>query len=459
MFRKAEGKGAFMHASRYTTAARSGNGNLLLYNTANGAFAELDEAAARAWESGEHDAAAAAQLARLGLLTELSPGDELERQRALFDRERTDASTLTFSFLPTYACNFRCPYCYELGHNKIKGKMEARTMGAIERFVQKRFDASGFSKLSVQWYGGDPSLALDVVAELSQRLLSWAKEHDVAYDAMMLTNANTIDAEAARRIAECEVSTVLLTIDGPEELHNRRRVAANGSNSYQRTIEAARLLRSYGIGLAATMNTDKVNIQHYEKLRHELLESEGIALSMAKLNDYGHFFGESPFCSPDFDLFEHEEFFRAQFEEFAKHEHHAAEMREMLRPVRRFCTGQLENYFIVDLLGDVYRCDGRVGEKEHVTFNLFDDERHWKLHEITFDATRDAKCGPCELLPVCQGNCLWERECSGMPCHPFKTTLGDYLRIYRSRFEDEPFAQAGVRTLAEPFAPEDLGWQ
>ncbi|MBE6473863.1 MAG: radical SAM protein [Coriobacteriaceae bacterium] len=447
-----------MHVSRYTTTVQGGNGNLLLFNTANGAFAELEGNAARAWESGPCSGPAAEQLLQLGFLTELSPSEELARQQELFDHERADTSTLTLSLLPTYACNFRCPYCYELGHNKIKGKMGDRTMTAIERFIQKKFDADGFSKLSVQWYGGDPSLALDEVAELSQRLMSWANSHGVAYEAVMLTNANTIDAEAALRIAECEVSTVLLTIDGPEELHNKRRVAANGSNSYQRTIEAARLLRSYGIRLVATMNADKVNILHYEELRRKLLEEEGIALGMAKLNDYGHFFGKAPFCSPDFELFEHEEFFRAQFEEFAKCDHDAAEMREMLKPVRRFCTGQLENYFIIDLLGDVYRCDGRVGENDHVVFNLFDDEQAWKLHEITFDATRDAKCGPCELLPICQGNCLWERECSGMPCHPFKTTLGDYLRVYRSCFDDEPCGPSGVRTLAEPFAPEELGW-
>ena len=439
-----------MRKSHYTIEAAGPSGEHLLYNTANGAFAELDEAAWSAWAAKSLEDDLAGELEELGFLTALSANDELSRQRELFDGDRTDTSHLTFSFIPTYACNFRCPYCYELGHNKIKGKMDGRIMDAIEAFVQFKYDKDQFGRLSVQWYGGDPSLALDEVAELSQRLIAWADAHDVAYDAMMLTNANVIGEAEAQLIADCRVTTVFLTIDGPEEIHNKRRVAANGSNSYERTIEAARHFRNLGMRLLANMNTDQVNIVHYEALRQKLFDEEGIILTTGKLNDYGHFFGEAPFCRPDFDLFTHEDYFRAQFEEFAKRSHDPSELREMWRPISHFCTGQLDNYFIVDLLGDVYACDGRVGDKDYVKFNLLDDPSTWKLNEITFDATRDGKCAACALLPVCQGSCIWERSCCGMPCHPFKTMGTDYLRIYRESIGEVAPGPNGVTVLAEP---------
>ena len=463
-----------MKRSRYVVETEGAQGELLLYNTSNGAFAQVSPEMRQIWErAGAGDAGQACEavafqggsedavreLVRTGMLTGLSPEEELARQQMLFDAERADSSHLTMSFIPTYVCNFRCPYCYEIGHNKVKGKMDAHVMDAIEAFVEFKYEQDDFKRMTVQWYGGDPSLALDEVEELSRRLIDWADGHGVSYDAMMLTNANTIDAHAADLIARCRISLAYLTIDGPEEIHNQRRVAANGSNSYERTIEAARLLRARGIALLATMNTDKVNIAYYEGLRQRLLEDEGIELGMAKLNDYGHFYGQAPFCAPDFDLYEHEEFFQAQFAEFAKRAHDTGEMREMLRPIRRFCTGQYDNYFIIDLLGDVYRCDGRVGEKGHVQFNLFDDKSTWKLDAITFDATRDEKCSACELLPVCQGNCIWERECSGMPCHPFKTTIGDYLKLYQACFDAEADSccEHGVMVLAEPFSNAELG--
>ena len=436
-----------MRKSRYVVEATGSHGENLLFNTANGAFVQLGPKGQALWECAEADESGV--LAQLGFLTQLSAADELEAQRSAFDQQRADTSVMALSFVPTYVCNFRCPYCYELGHNKIPGKMDERMMGAILAFVRSRHEADGFNTLNVQWYGGDPSLALDVVEGLTNKLVSWCDENAVAYDATMLTNANVIGEQEADLIAACRVSGVFLTIDGPEEIHNKRRVATNGTNSYERTIQAARLLRARGLRIIANMNADKVTLPLFADLREKLLGEEGIELTFGKLNDYGHFYGSAPFCAPDFDLFDHEEFFRAQFDEFAKRPHNADELRGMLAPPRRFCMGQADNYFNIDLLGDVYACDGWVGDRAHVTFNLLDDPSTWRLHEVSFDPTRDKQCCACNLLPLCLGSCIWERELSGMPCHPFKTTIGDYLRIYRDCL-GEVAPSEGVAVLAEP---------
>jgi len=419
-----------MRQSRYTVVAEGDNGEHLLYQAATGAFAVLDEAAFRDFR--EASGPQAPQLAEAGFLTELSAEEELAAVQERFAAARADRSALTLSIVPTYACNYRCPYCYELGHNAIKGKMDERVMNAICSFVEQRYEADGFTALSVQWYGGDPSLALDVVCELSGRFIAWCDAHDVAYDAMMLTNANLINDETARLMADARIRFVYLTIDGPEELHNVRRVAADGSNSYQKNIQAARYLREHGIDVQATMNVDKVSWPLYPQLRARLYQEEGIVLNAAKLCDYGGCFGREPFCAPHFDLFTHEEFAHARFEQYAGEGHGEADLRELLRPIDRFCSGQLENYFVIDLLGDVYKCDGRVGEKDYVRFNLFDDPSTWALSEVTHDPTHDEQCAACELLPLCMGNCHWERACNGWPCHPFRYTIDGYLRLLRA---------------------------
>ncbi|MDO5117205.1 MAG: radical SAM protein [Eggerthellaceae bacterium] len=454
-----------MNRSRYVVEAIGNDGEHLLYNTENGAFVQLDDSSYDAWQKDICSETLSDALTSYGFLTELTPDEQLCRQQKLFDAERVDASWFKLCIIPTYACNYRCPYCYELGHNKTKGKMDMRVMDAIESFVEFKHEQDDFSSMFIQWYGGDPSLALDEVAELSRRLIAWSDAHGVMYTSMMLTNANVIGETEAHLLADCRISSVYLTIDGPEELHNKRRIAADGSNAYENTINAARFLRANGISLVATMNADKINILEYGELRKKLFEEEGIVLSLAKLCDYGHFYGKEPFSAPDFDLFTHEEFFAAQFAEFAKQDHTANELREKLRPIRRFCNGQLDNYFNVDLVGDVYKCDGRVGEKPWVLFNLFDDPSAWKLHEITFDATRNEQCAECELLPACQGSCIWERVCSDMPCHPFRTTIDDYLRLYQKLLGNEAGIScgshetaSGFAVLAEPYQTDVLGW-
>ncbi|MBO4352123.1 MAG: hypothetical protein J5818_01370, partial [Eggerthellaceae bacterium] len=202
--------------SRYVVEASDQLGYHLLYNSANGAFVELDDAAFDSWSHDACSGALESTLMRCGFLTDLSPEEELDRQRRLFDAERSDTKRLVFSFIPTYVCNFRCPYCYEKGHNDVKGKMDERVMDAIMTFVQFKYEQDAFERLEVQWYGGDPSLALDEVAGLSERLIAWADGHGVGYDAMMLTNANAIGEAEAQLIADCRVSSVFLTIDGPE---------------------------------------------------------------------------------------------------------------------------------------------------------------------------------------------------------------------------------------------------
>jgi len=312
--------------------------------------------------------------------------------------------------------------------------------------VAKAYTRHPFEKLLVQWYGGDPSLALDTVEDISRHLIDWCARQGAAYEAMMLTNCNLIDEKAVDLLVRCRVSSVLITIDGPEEIHNRRRVAADGSNSYERNIQAVRLFSAAGIAVHAIMNADKVSWPHYRATREKLLAELGLDLAAAKLNDYGHFFGTREFRKPDFDLFTHEEFAHENHRVFAESGFDSMRLREMFRPVCRFCRGQLDDYYVIDTVGDVYACDGYMGVKGHVRFNILDDESEWELETVTFDATADERCGSCELLPICQGNCIWERRETGMPCHPLKYAGADYLRDYRSCFG----AAQGPFTLLAP---------
>ena len=368
-------QGSIMHASRYTIIEHDEQrGEYLLYNTANGALAVLDAQTFADFEAGAGPSAQ--KLAELGMLTELSPEQELAAYRARMQTARDDHSTFAISLIPTYACNFKCPYCYEQGHNAIKGKMDGPLMDAIMAFIETHYAEHAFTALEVQWYGGDPSLALDSVAEMSKRMIAWCDAHGIAYNAMMLTNANVIGEAEAQIIADCRITTILLTIDGPEEIHNQRRVAANGSNSYERTIQAARHLRAHGITLQASMNVDRITWPLFPEMRDKLLAEEGIYVSPGRLCDYGHTYGQPPFAQPTFDLFSHDEFCKLRFEQFASEPHSASEMREMLRPIDHFCTGQSGDYFVIDCLGDVYHCDGWVGDKNFVRFAAIMGKRY-----------------------------------------------------------------------------------
>ena len=424
-----------MNPSRYNVVATGPDGETLLYNTANGSFAALSPEAAAAYRRGT---CPDKKLAQAGFFTERSPEEELEQVRERHRAQRTSADELALTIAPTYACNFKCPYCYEAHHDTSKGIMSREVLDATCAFVEQRFAQAPFGRLYVEWYGGDPSLCLDIVRDFSKRLIAFAEANDVFYDAMMLTNCNLIDATAVELLAGARVSEVFVTIDGLEDAHNKRRVSATGSNSYAKNIEAIRLLTARGIRVTANMNVDKVDIKQLPEVRKMLREQFGIEMVTEQLNDYGHFFGQGAFCAPDFELFTHDEYAQAIHDEQKASGLLTPEnLRAMLQPVPNFCRGQVESYFVIDAFGDVYTCDGWMGDKRHRICNILDAsdgiERH--LHEVVFDATLDEKCSACELLPVCQGSCFWERSCNDdFPCHPLKHTIGAYLRDWRDTF-------------------------
>ena len=424
-----------MRRSRYTIVCDSGKGEHLLYNTAFGSFALLDDDAFAQFEA--CGGPLAAQMLDAGFLTDLEADEELVAQEANFQSACEDEHDFYLVVAPTYACNLRCPYCYEQGHNSIKGKMSNEVIEATIRFVQARYAEKPFKRVSVQWYGGDPSLALDVVEDLSNRLIAWCDGQGLEYTAMMLTNCNLIDEPSVEMLVRARVEAVYMTIDGFEDTHNARRVSAVGLNSYERNIEAAKLFVKHGIKAMATMNVDRVNWPEFHPLRDMLRDEIGIDLSAGRLCDYGHFFGTRDFKKPEFDLFEHDEFSRMTHDEFALGGYGADDIRDMLQPVPRFCNGQRHNYYIVDTLGDVYICDGYIGERDHVVFNVKDEPTPGQLRLVSHNPYESEQCRSCHLVPICQGNCDWERRASDMACHPLLTTLPDYLRDWRNCFEVE----------------------
>ena len=380
-----------MNPSRYNVVATGPDDETLLYNTANGSFAALSPEAAAACQRGT---CPDEKLEQAGFFTELSPEEELEQVKKQHRVQRTSADELALTIAPTYACNFKCPYCYEAHHATSKGIMSREVLDAIYAFVEQRYAQAPFGRLFVEWYGGDPSLCLDIVRDFSRRLVAFAEEHGVFYDAMMLTNCNLIDAAAVELLADARVSEVFVTIDGLEDEHNKR-VSATGSNSYANNIEAIRLLTARGIRVTANMNVDKVNIKQLPAVRKMLREQFGIEMVTEQLNDYRHFFGQGAFCAPDFELFTHDEYAQAIHDEQKESGVLTPEaLRTMLQPVPNFCRGQMENYFVIDAFGDVYACDGWMGDKRHRVCNILDASsgigEH--LHEVVaLDATLDEK--------------------------------------------------------------------
>ena len=225
------------------------DGDVLLFNTASGGLIRVDrdtyEAVAPLFQDGkrgvprdwgpdvpgEIDPELAEALAASGFTV---PGeiDEIATLRDAFERER-DSRNLKFTIGLTMACNFACPYCFEEHRNE---HMTPAVADAVFGFIQQHMQEARATSLFVNWFGGEPLLNVDVLCNLSQRLRREAADTGARYESMVITNGALLTRDVAERLRAAGVEAVQVTLDGPAEVHDRRRPFKGGQASFDRIL-------------------------------------------------------------------------------------------------------------------------------------------------------------------------------------------------------------------------------
>lgn len=412
----------------------------IVFNTETGAVMLVDSDRLTDLASLKDTATTSEELKRLINWRFILPADtyEVAVQEAAFSLAQSDPSTLALCIAPTYACNLRCPYCYEKDKDADIKVMSTKVQDGIMDLVQTVYNISPYQKMEVQWYGGEPLLGARVIETLSQRLMGFCQEYGLNYSADIITNGTLIDEAAAKMIAASGITSALVTIDGPRDVMNVRRPTANGTDSFEAVLLGMKHLVDAGVYVMPFMNTDKVNEARFYETATIVRMATGLTLKRMKLNDYSRRFGCDEFCKPQFDLYSHKEFAKMDCRRFLSEDHAPYEYAALMSTAPMFCKGQSGRYFVIDAQGDVYRCDGYMGDPNYKIFNVSAIPSEEKLFTADPYPFEDKMCTSCEILPICMGTCKWEREsCIDHPCHPLKYTIGDYLRGWVSSMSEE----------------------
>lgn len=136
---------------------------------------------------------------------------------------------LSLCILPTEQCNFRCSYCYE--SFKLK-KMQDETVEAILKLVSLR--SSSIKKLNVEWFGGEPLLAQDIVLYLSKKFQELSQKHGFKYKSSMTTNAYLLNKALFQKLLSCGVTSYQISLDGPKEIHDKTRILINKKGTFEK---------------------------------------------------------------------------------------------------------------------------------------------------------------------------------------------------------------------------------
>ena len=310
----------------------------------------------------------------------------------------------------SHDCNLRCRYCFAgtgdfgTGHRMTMDPETAKK--AIDWVVAK----SGKRRnIEVDFFGGEPLMAMDTVKETVAYARSLEKEHDKVFRFTITTNGILLDDDTIDYINR-EMSNVVLSLDGRQAVNDHMRPTVNGKGSYEiivpkfQKLVAGRGTRDYYVrGTFTRENLDFTrDVLHLGDLgfRHVSVEpASGPA--------------DDPFAIREEDLPQ----VREEYEKLARalmdrkdinFFHFNVDLSQGPCVIKRLrgCGAGCE-YVAVTPDGDIFPCHQFVGKEEYRMGNVFDNSFDMDISGKFADQniyTRPA-CRECWARFYCSGGC------------------------------------------------------
>ena len=138
----------------------------------------------------------------------------------------------------TKNCNFDCNYCYQEKSNDFMSKDIAIKIAdfALEDALKKNKKSADIS-----FYGGEPLLCKDLIFSVVAHCKEISKNTNVIFGYKMTTNGWYLDENFINFAVENNFD-IALSIDGIKEVHDKHRLTSDREKTFERILEAAKLL-------------------------------------------------------------------------------------------------------------------------------------------------------------------------------------------------------------------------
>jgi uncharacterized protein len=169
-----------------------------------------------------------------------------------------------FFIFVTMACNLNCIYCFQHKNQDYSTTGSLLTFAQIDRIFEFIEKTTGQNYTpNVYIFGGEPLLN-----DKTFRLISYINEksNGIKTDLAVITNGFNLK-RYHKKLAELEnIKHIQVTVDGPKDLHDQRRMRPNGAGSFENIIEGINSLIDSPLNLSVRINIDSQNIMALEML-------------------------------------------------------------------------------------------------------------------------------------------------------------------------------------------------
>lgn len=312
-----------------------------------------------------------------------------------------------------HTCNLNCSYCFA-SQGKYHGDRALMSFEVGKRALDFLIENSGSrTNLEVDFFGGEPLMNWDVVKELVKYARSQEGPCHKNFRFTLTTNGMLIDDDVID-FANKEMSTVVLSLDGRKEIHDRLRVDYAGNGSYDRIVpKFQELVKSRGgknyymRGTFTHANPDFTkDIFHMADLGFTELSMEPVVASP-----------DDPAALTASDI----EIVKEQYEILAKEMlrrekegrpitfyHYMLDLTEGPCIYKRISgCGSGTEYMAVTPWGDLYPCHQFVGDEKYKLGDIWNGVTNHSLREQfrSCNAYSRSECNDCWAKFYCSGGC------------------------------------------------------
>lgn len=369
--------------------------------------------------------------------------DELKILKFAHYSSKYNRLGIGLTIAPTLRCNFTCTYCYEQsGENQDKRDgqnafMPENIQQELLKFIEK--SAKTVKGVFITWYGGEPLLSKELIYDLTQKIIAVTEENKIAYSASMITNGYllTSDPNLVQKLKDCRIRSFQITLDGPPDVHNSRRMLKGDSGpTFDRILEGIKLLTAHELEVSLRINVDRSNMDDVLKLL-DILEDNNLKDLALHL---GHVSADTAGCkSIESSCTSKEEFtvFNQTFHAALRQIGFKTGQKPYYPRLAQACGANQINEFVFDPDGDMYKCWSEIGDKTARIGNIVNFKqrgKHERMHEIrwlTWEPFEYTECVECKLLPLCMGGCGYRAMFVNKvkpECAEWKYSLEHYIR-------------------------------
>jgi len=161
--------------------------------------------------------------------------DEANFLSYIINKDRLSPKSLTSYVAFSTACNFNCVYCNEKGQVQTK-TMSENLVFRIIKWHKDKLETGDFKMCRIYLYGGEPLLCMYLIRKLLSEISKITKALKIELRIILISNGFLLTKEIFKELVEFGLQEVHVSLDGDEEIHNKRRPLKNGSGSFQQVF-------------------------------------------------------------------------------------------------------------------------------------------------------------------------------------------------------------------------------